>query len=127
MNGAQPQERRRVLLCKDGPAVAMDQALLVAGGHSRIETVASLGEALTVCMKESVDSLIVNMFSFTSSELTALNMFRKLKPRQRVSIFCPEEAVAMLMSADLADECHAVAIERELPARFHALVTHSSA
>ena len=117
------EERRRILLCKQGPADAIDQALLVAGGHARIETVGTLAEAITVCMKEEVDYLIVNMFSFTSSELTALVLFREIRPAQRVRIFCPEEAVSMLMSADLADECHAIAREKgskERPSRARA-------
>ena len=112
---ASPQhqgERRRIVICKHGPADSMDQAMLVGGGHARVESVVTLAEAMTLCLRDGVDFLIVNMFSFTSAELTALMMFREIRPGQRVLIFCPEEAVPMLVSADLADECHPIALEK---------------
>src|SRR5881296_2801716 len=102
-------DRERIVLCKKGPPEAVDQALLVTSGPSRVETVGTLAEAMSLCLSDQIDRLIVNMFSFTSSELTSLMLFREMRPAQRVMFLCPEEAVMMLMTAGLADECHPIA------------------
>jgi hypothetical protein len=100
--------RGRVVICKKGPSGAMDQALMWSGKALRIETAATLSEALQACMAEFVDHLVINMFSFTASELTALAFFRQMKPRQHVMVFCREESAAMVWAAGLADECYPV-------------------
>ncbi len=101
----------KVVICKDGPSIAMDRALMWSGKALHLETVATLSEALQTCMAEFVDHLVINMFSFTSSELTALAIFRQMKPRQHVVVFCREENATMVWAAGLADECHTVKLQ----------------
>jgi len=103
----------RVVICKQGPTEAVDRTLFVCGPGWRVEHVRTLAEALELCLLHQVDHLIVNMFSFTSAELTSLLIFRELEPRQRIVLFCDDEAMAMLSAAGLADECHAIKVERE--------------
>jgi hypothetical protein len=100
----------KVVICKDGPSIAMEQALMWSGKALHIETVATLSEALQTCMAELVDHLVINMFSFTSSELTALAFFRQMRPEQHVVVFCREENTAMVWAAGLADECYPVKV-----------------
>jgi hypothetical protein len=107
----------RVLICKAGPPEAVDRAMLATGGGSRVETVSTLAEGLALCLNDRIDHLIVNMFSFTSDELTSLMVFRDRLPRQRVMIFCPEEAISMLAGSGLADECHAITTAKGAYAR----------
>ena len=99
-------------MCKIGPPDAMDQALLSTGSQSRIETVSTLAEAMVLCLRERIDRLIVNMFSFTPAELTSLLLFRELRPQQRIVLFCPDEALPMLTVGGLADECHPITVTK---------------
>ena len=102
--------RRRVLICKNGPAAAMEQAMMRSGQGARIETVPTLAAALEACLENRIDSLVVNMFSITSSELTALMLFREIRPDQEVITFSSEEMALMFSAAGLADESYAVPI-----------------
>ena len=103
--------RGKIVICKDGPSGVMDRALMWSGRALHIETVATLAEALQICMAEFVDHLVINMFSFTSSELTALAYFRQMKPRQHVVIFCREENATMVWAGGLADECQTIRLK----------------
>ncbi len=103
------RDKRRVLICKVGPREAIDQALMSCGRNARIGTVDSLGEAIASCLEGGVDTLIVNMFSFSAGELTALMMFREMRPRQEVVLLCGEDAVPMLSIPGLATACYPVA------------------
>ncbi|HEY3174889.1 MAG TPA: hypothetical protein VGK94_03920 [Candidatus Polarisedimenticolia bacterium] len=102
--------RDRVLICKKAPADAADQEWTLDGRATRFDSVGTLAEALALCIREPVGKLIINMFSFTSSELTALSFFRGMRPDQHVILVCREEVAPMLLESGLADECHTVLI-----------------
>ena len=84
--------------------------MMRSGQGSRIETVPTLAAALEVCLETRIDSLVVNMFSITSSELTALMLFREIRPDQEVITFSSEELALMFSASGLADESYAVPI-----------------
>ncbi len=101
-------ERRFIVICKQGPAMTMDQGFLLDGAPVQVETVATLAEALALCSERRVDRLVVNMFTFSDSELTALAFFRGMRPDQHVVAFCTKEVASMLEIAGLADECYPI-------------------
>ena len=108
----QPVEGERILICKRAPAEAADQDWIWGGRTARVDSVGTLAEALAVCFDQPVDKLVVNMFSFTSAELTALKFFRAMRPCQHVVIVCTEDAAPMLLESDLADECHTIRLSQ---------------
>jgi len=95
-------------MCKTGPPEATDQALMSCGRNARVGSVDSLAEAIALCLEGRVDTLIVNMFSFTAAELTALRVFREMRPGQEVVLLCGEDAVPMLSLPGLATACYPV-------------------
>jgi hypothetical protein len=112
-------EGQRILICKSAPEGLMDQAWMWGGRTARFDSVGTLAEALALCLHEPVDKLIVNLFSFTSSDLTALKFFREMRPSQHVVIVSTEEITPMLLESDLADECHTVRMPERLRTRAH--------
>ena len=111
--------RERILICKKAPAEAVDQEWTWGGRSSSIDAVGTLAEGLARCMNEPVDRLIVNMFSFTASELTALAFFRERNPFQHVVAVCREDVASMLLESNLADECHTVRMPSTTRNRAH--------
>jgi len=102
------RDKKRVLICKTGPPEAFEQALMGCGRDCQVSSVDSLAEALSICMEDRVDSLVVNMFSFSSGELTSLMMFREMRPRQEVILLCGEDVATMLSMPGLATACYPV-------------------
>lgn len=111
--------RARILICKKAPAEAVDQEWTWGGRSASIDAVGTLAEGLALCMHEPVDRLIVNMFSFTASELTALAFFREMHPFQHLVAVCREDVASMLLESDLADECHTVRLPGSARNRAH--------
>ncbi|HET6374253.1 MAG TPA: hypothetical protein VFG76_13170 [Candidatus Polarisedimenticolia bacterium] len=104
-----PTESVRIVVCKKGPGMATDQALIWGGAGAQVETVATLAEGFELCLHDEVDHLVINMFSCSSAELTALAIFRSMRPRQHVIAFCSSEMATMLLRSGLADDCHPMA------------------
>ena len=107
-NPARPQVwfagREKAIICRSGPAEALDRLLLRFSGEMEIEHVPTLAEGMQRCIASKVDILLINLFTFTARELTALAAFRSMTPKQRVIILTDPVMKPVLDGADLADE-----------------------
>jgi len=105
-----PQHPRRpnALICKAGPAEAIDTCMLQLSRETEVEQISTLAEGMQRCLQGGVDILFVNLFTFTARELTALAAFRSLRPSQPVVGLAGPEMEDAFIGCDLVDDVRIV-------------------
>ncbi|MBI3448135.1 MAG: hypothetical protein HY049_04350 [Acidobacteria bacterium] len=100
--------RPKALICKTGPAEALDACMMKIGREVDLEALDTLAEGMERCLRGGVDILFVNLFSFTARELTAIAAFRSLRPLQPVVAVAGPEMRNAFVGSSLFDDVRIV-------------------
>ncbi|HZE89970.1 MAG TPA: hypothetical protein VE404_10495 [Verrucomicrobiae bacterium] len=100
--------RPKALICKTGPAEALDACMMKLGREVDLEALDTLAEGMERCLEGGVDTLFVNLFSFTARELTAIAAFRSLRPQQEVVAVAGPEMRNAFVDSSLFDDVRIV-------------------
>lgn len=100
----------RVVVCKAAPGPVLDQVMNLLHDRQQLEPVETLAEGMQRCLEGGVDRLIVNMFGFTTCDLTALLIFHEIMPNQQIVIFCLQDTAKMILLMGIAIQIHLVTV-----------------
>ena len=87
----------RVVACKAFPDPMLDQVMnYLMHDRQQLESVDTLAQGMNRSLDGDVDRLFVNATGASPDELTALLIFREVKPDQKIVVFCESEMVGAM-------------------------------